>query len=128
MHVFQNGHPFNILFSTTCGMLKKKSEARGPFWGIWEAGIGPGAHLRIRGAHFGRCFLCLWRVSWSVKCVLNDVFLRCVLERHDVSQDHGGRASVVAIFWSPVPATAIFSMAYSSCAERTVLVVLLVNT
>ena len=53
------------------------------------------------------------RVLWRV--------LRCVFERHN----HRfvvdcGKPSVVAIFLLPMPATAIFSMAYSSCAERTI--------
>ena len=62
--------------------------------------------------------------------VLNDVFLRCVFERHD----HRfvvdcGKASLVAIFLLPMPAVATFSMAKSSCADKTILVVkMLTNT
>ena len=49
------------------------------------------------------------------------MFWRCVFERHK----HRfvvdcGRPSVVAIFLLPMPATAIFSMASSSCAESTI--------
>ena len=64
----------------------------------------------------------------------NDVFLRCVFERHDVkSQDHCskklptaslsdcGKPSVVAIFLAPKPRVAMRSMAKRSSVNRTML-------
>ena len=90
MRFFQNGS--NSLLncdSTICRTLKKK--------------VSPGAHLLgklkwapgpIRGsgrAHFGQAgVVCVCGGCHGVsKDVLNDVFLRCVFERHDVkSQDH----------------------------------------
>ena len=82
--------------------------------------------------HFGVCLVPIWgssgqfgnggvdckvlvfSVSWSVKWHVNDVFLRCVFERHDVkSHDHsvilgktafGGNASL----WPADPCIALF--------------------
>ena len=83
---------FKIMFSITCGTLKKII-------------LSPGVHFRIFGklkwvlesvwgsgeVHFGKAGgVCVCGECHGVSNdMLNDMFLRCVFERHDVkSQDH----------------------------------------
>ena len=52
--------------------------------------MSPRALLRIGGAHLEKEIVLSVSVVLSasvVRAVCDDVFLRCVLERHDVSQD-----------------------------------------
>ena len=58
------------------------------------------------------------------------MFLRCVLERYNHRLVvESGRPTVVVIFLLPLSAVAIFFMAKSSCADRTILVAkILTNT
>ena len=71
--------------------------SQGHILGFWEAEMGPWAHVRIRMRHFGKAgvacvcgVVCVFGESHGVSYdMLNDVFLRCVVERDDVkSQDH----------------------------------------
>ena len=106
------------MFSTICGTFKKR--ATGSFLDFGEANMGPGAHLRITGIHFGRIRdVCVYILYHEVSNdVLNDVLCAVSLS--------GTMRSAMSVlleknFLLPMPAVAIFSMAKGSCAVKTIL-------
>ena len=109
---------------------QKTSGPQHPFTGFGEAKMGPSKPFEDTGSPFcaGWCVACVSGVAcvcgvpWSVKKRVNDVFLRCVLERHDaVCHFCATRLHSSVIFLMLMPWGAIFSMGKSSSADKTTL-------